>query len=72
MLDSLEPLTSYQFELRVCTVSLKHNCSLWSQLVNQKSLGQGKSSTVTEAIHCFNNTLHYFNVLDSIYYIYHE
>ncbi|XP_036426561.1 interleukin-23 receptor [Colossoma macropomum] len=44
MLDDLEPLTSYEFELRVCTASLMYNCSLWSQLVSQKSPGQAPSS----------------------------
>ncbi|KAL6458073.1 hypothetical protein MHYP_G00333030 [Metynnis hypsauchen] len=44
MPDDLEPLTFYEFELRVCTTSLIHNCSLWSQLVSQKSPGQAPSS----------------------------
>uniref|UniRef100_A0A3B4DRY7 Interleukin 23 receptor n=1 Tax=Pygocentrus nattereri TaxID=42514 RepID=A0A3B4DRY7_PYGNA len=44
MPDDLEPLTSYEFELRVCTASLMHNCSLWSQLISQKSPGQAPSS----------------------------
>ncbi|KAL7891321.1 hypothetical protein AOLI_G00007970 [Acnodon oligacanthus] len=44
MLNDLELLTSYEFELRVCTTSLMHNCSLWSQLVSKKSPGQAPSS----------------------------
>ncbi|KAI4883347.1 hypothetical protein NFI96_011196 [Prochilodus magdalenae] len=44
MLENLEPLTFYQFELRVCTVLLMHNCSSWSLRVIQKSPGRAPSS----------------------------
>ncbi|KAK1796692.1 hypothetical protein P4O66_009712 [Electrophorus voltai] len=37
MLENLEPLTSYEFKLRVCTTTLRLNCSLWSQPVNKTS-----------------------------------
>uniref|UniRef100_A0A3B1IM81 Interleukin 23 receptor n=1 Tax=Astyanax mexicanus TaxID=7994 RepID=A0A3B1IM81_ASTMX len=40
MLDDLEPLTSYEFELRVCTISLEINCSHWSEPVRKNSSGQ--------------------------------
>ncbi|MCI4375623.1 hypothetical protein PGIGA_G00111830 [Pangasianodon gigas] len=40
----LEPLTLYQFELRVCTVSMKYNCSLWSELLTQRSPGKAPST----------------------------
>ncbi|XP_066521987.1 interleukin-23 receptor [Hoplias malabaricus] len=40
MMEDLEPLTLYQFEIRVCTSILLYNCSLWSRMVSLSSPGQ--------------------------------
>ncbi|XP_053492572.1 interleukin-23 receptor isoform X1 [Ictalurus furcatus] len=44
LLGNLEPLTLYQFELRVCTASVTYNCSLWSQLLSMTSPGKAPST----------------------------
>ncbi|XP_076870917.1 interleukin-23 receptor isoform X2 [Brachyhypopomus gauderio] len=44
MLETLEPWTSYEFKLRVCTITLKHNCSLWSQPVSKTTPRKAPSS----------------------------
>ncbi|XP_060776002.1 interleukin-23 receptor isoform X2 [Neoarius graeffei] len=44
LLRKLEPLTLYEFELRVCTVSMTNNCSLWSEPLTQSSPGKAPSS----------------------------
>ncbi|KAK3574377.1 hypothetical protein QTP86_006150 [Hemibagrus guttatus] len=41
LLETLEPLTLYHFELKVCTTSMKNNCSLWSERFSQRSPGKG-------------------------------
>lgn len=52
MLGTLEPLTSYQFELRVCTASVRYNCSLWSRSIIQRSSAKGKGSSNIQTIKC--------------------
>ncbi|XP_060723497.1 interleukin-23 receptor isoform X2 [Tachysurus vachellii] len=44
LLEKLEPLTLYQFELKVCTASMKNNCSLWSERFSQSSPGKAPST----------------------------
>ncbi|XP_058257877.1 interleukin-23 receptor isoform X2 [Hemibagrus wyckioides] len=44
LLEMLEPLTLYQFELKVCTASMKNNCSLWSERFRQGSPGKAPST----------------------------
>ncbi|XP_062854233.1 interleukin-23 receptor [Trichomycterus rosablanca] len=40
LLEDLEPLTLYHFELRVCRTSLLYNCSLWSESISLRSPGK--------------------------------
>ncbi|XP_053355234.1 interleukin-23 receptor isoform X2 [Clarias gariepinus] len=44
LLEKLKPLTSYKFELRVCTASVTYNCSLWSKTFRQSSPGKAPST----------------------------
>ncbi|KAF7711851.1 hypothetical protein HF521_000862 [Silurus meridionalis] len=65
LLGTLTPLTSYQFKMRVCTVSMKYNCSLWSKMFTQSSPGKAPSTKldvwriimITEQSHVQNVTL---------------
>ncbi|KAI5614593.1 interleukin 23 receptor [Silurus asotus] len=65
LLGTLTPLTSYQFKMRVCTVSMKYNCSLWSKMFTQSSPGKAPSTKldvwriimITEQSHIQNVTL---------------
>ncbi|TSL22043.1 Interleukin-12 receptor subunit beta-2 [Bagarius yarrelli] len=58
LLVELEPLTSYEFELKVCTATMRNNCSLWSKSFSQTSPGKSPSTKLNVWRTITNNEWH--------------